>query len=84
MMIKALRKFGIIATGRLVRCSKLKLEKDALLHTNKVKNDSHWAVWDARQQKILDPYYKRTRPHSCLLILRRNKTAAKRRGGLHA
>jgi hypothetical protein len=37
----------------------------------------HWAAWGAKRQKILDQYYKRTRPLSCLIVLRRKKPASK-------
>ncbi len=74
-MRAALRKFGIITSTRLVTCSNPKnLKRDALLHTNKLANGySHWAVWDAGRKKILDPYYKRTRPASYLAVLRRER-----------
>lgn len=76
-MRAALKKFGIITSKRLVRCKNPsknpdRLTKDALLHTNKLADGhSHWAVWDAQRMEILDPYYKRTRVHSFLSVLRR-------------
>lgn len=74
-MREALLLFGVITTKRLVVCTDPeRLDRDALLHTNKLADgNSHWAVWDAKRRKILDPIYARgrTRPHSCLIVLRR-------------
>jgi hypothetical protein len=73
-MRAALRRCGVITAKRLVACKDpSRLQTDALLHTNMLANGySHWAVWDAKRQKILDPYYQRTRVFSYLAILRRN------------
>jgi ABC-type bacteriocin/lantibiotic exporter with double-glycine peptidase domain len=72
-MRAALRRFGVITSKRIHRCTNpRRLKRDALLNTNVLANgDSHWAVWDAKSRKVLDPYYKRTRFHSCLVVLRR-------------
>jgi hypothetical protein len=74
LMRAALRRCGVITAKRLVACKDpSRLQTDALLHTNMLANGySHWAVWDAKRQKILDPYYQRTRVFSYLAILRRN------------
>jgi ABC-type bacteriocin/lantibiotic exporter with double-glycine peptidase domain len=81
-LIRGLRNFGITTSGHLVRCSKnpknLKFKQDALIKTNKLKSGKwHWAVWDSRKQVLLDPYYKRTEPYSCLLIVHRGKMPSK-------
>ena len=78
-MRAALRRFGIITAKRLVRCKDpRRLKRDALLNTNLlVDGNSHWAVWDAKRKKVLDPYYKRTRCFSCLVVLRREERIAK-------
>jgi ABC-type bacteriocin/lantibiotic exporter with double-glycine peptidase domain len=72
-MRAALLEFGIVTSLRLFTCKNpLQLKRDALLRTNvKTNGDSHWAVWDFKRQRVLDPYYKRTRPCSALLVLRR-------------
>lgn len=71
----ALTHYGVITLRNLRRCSDpTKLTRDALLKTNMRKDGYyHWAVWDAKRQKLLDPLYKRTRPLSCLLVLRRER-----------
>src|SRR5665213_4508399 len=75
-MRKALTTFGVIITKRLVRCARHPSSKrDALVRTNvgPISGNWHWAVWDATQQKFLDPLpYKRGfHPYSCLVVLRR-------------
>lgn len=74
-MIDALRRFGVITSKRLVVCKNpRRLKKDALLRTNVLANGNwHWAVWDAKREKVLDPYYKRTRFFSCVTVLRRTR-----------
>lgn len=69
----ALLGFGIVTSLRLVVCKNpSRLRRDALLRTNVLANGGwHWAVWDSKRKKVLDPYYKRTRFCSALLILRR-------------
>jgi ABC-type bacteriocin/lantibiotic exporter with double-glycine peptidase domain len=76
----ALQKLGVDTTKNLVRCKyPQNLRKDALLKTNVLKNGNwHWAVWDHKRQKLLDPYYMRTRPVSALVVVRRR---SKRRMG---
>lgn len=78
-MKTALKRLGVITAERLSVCKNPKnLQTDALLRTNLLANGNwHWAVWDARRQKILDPYYKRTRPLSCLIVLRRKQPVSK-------
>jgi len=78
-MSTALRRLGVITAERLVVCKNPeRLQMDALLRTNLLANGNwHWAVWDAKKQKILDPYYKRTRPLSCLIVLRRKNSTSK-------
>jgi len=78
MMIKALKRFGILTTKHLTRSSKnqtrINLRQDALIRTNVLANGNwHWAVWDSGQQNLLAPYYKRPRPYSCLVVLRRGR-----------
>jgi hypothetical protein len=72
-MINALGHLGVTVSKRLVVCKHPdRLQVDALLRTNILANGNwHWAVWDAKRKKILDPYYKRTKPVSCLVVLRR-------------
>ncbi|MBF0860371.1 hypothetical protein HKD24_14390 [Gluconobacter sp. LMG 31484] len=71
----ALTRLGVITEKNFVVCKyPERLTKDALLRTNLLANGNwHWAVWDAKRQEILDPYYKRTRPLSCLIVLRRER-----------
>lgn len=71
----ALSHFGVVTSKRLVVCKNPKrLKKDALLRTNVLANgDWHWAVWDASRERVLDPYYKRTRFCSCLVVQRRTR-----------
>lgn len=71
----ALLKFGIIMSPSLVVCKNpSRLSRDALLRTNVLANgDWHWAVWDSKRKKLLDPYYKQTRLCSALLVLRRQE-----------
>jgi len=78
-MRAALLKFGIVTSLRPIACKNpARLKRDALLRTNvKANGGSHWAVWDSKRQRILDPYYKRTRPCSALLVLRRLETRKK-------
>jgi ABC-type bacteriocin/lantibiotic exporter with double-glycine peptidase domain len=72
-MRAALIRFGVITSKRLVVCrNPERLERDAPLRTNVLANGNwHWAVWDAKRKKVLDPYYKRTRFCSCLVVRRR-------------
>ena len=74
-MRDALRRLGVVTAKRLTVCKyPERLQSDALLRTNVLASGRfHWAVWDAKKQQILDPYYKRTRPLSCLIVLRRQK-----------
>ena len=81
-MRMALLQLGVITSRRLVRCGRdISLTRDALLATNYRSSDDewHWAVWDSKRKKILDPYYKRTRPFSQLTVLRRYRMVRKSR-----
>lgn len=77
----ALTRLGVITSKRLAVCKNPeRLTRDALLRTNVLANGNwHWAVWDAKTKKVLDPYYRRTRVISCLLVLRRQRPAAQTR-----
>lgn len=72
-MRDALLSLGVITAKDLVVCKNpQRLQRDALLRTNVLANGNwHWAVWDAKRKTLLDPYYKRPRPLSCLVVLRR-------------
>jgi len=76
-MRKALTGFGVITTKRLIRCARQPtLKRDALVRANVAPKSGnwHWAVWDARRQRFLDPLpYKKNnlKPYSYLVILRR-------------
>lgn len=76
-MRSALARFGVVTSKRLVVCKHPeRLKRDALLRTNVLGNGNwHWAVWDSTRSKVLDPYYKRTRFRSCLLVMRRTVAA---------
>jgi len=64
---------GVITSERLTVCKYPdRLKGDALLRTNVLADGNwHWAVWDAKRKKLLDPYYKRTRVVYYLAVLRR-------------
>ena len=74
-MRAALRRLGIITSKKLQVCKDpRRLTRDALLRTNLLADGNwHWAVWDAKRRRILDPYYKHTRVLSCLVVLRREE-----------
>ena len=59
---KALRKFGITSSKKLIRSTRAQhytnLQQDALLRVKLPKRDApnwHWIVWDARRQRFFDP-----------------------------
>lgn len=77
IMRTKLKEFGIVTSERFVHCKyPERLPMDAILQCNRQPNrDTHWVVWDAHRNKILDPdpTTRRLRVHSFLAVLRRER-----------